>query len=130
MLMRVQETTVDYNHVPERHAAIHARLENWRRWVIVRPNGWQVAPMFRLYQSKSRQWEAPVIQNPVDTLDAVLMEKAVSALPEKHRAAIRWSYVHAGNPVAMARSLAVSKQGLADLVDAGRAMLQNRIGKS
>ena len=128
--MRVQETTVDYNHVPERHTAIHARLENWRRWVVVRPSGWQVAPMFRLYQSKSRQWEAPVIQNPVDTLDAVLMEKAVSALPEKHRAAIRWSYVHAGNPVAMARALAVSKQGLADLVDAGRTMLQNRIGKS
>ena len=129
MLMRVQEAG-DYSHVPERHAAIHARLENWRRWVIVRPNGWQVAPMFRLYQSKSRQWEAPVIQNPVDTLDAVVVENAVSALPEKHRAAIRWSYVHAGNPVAMARALAVSKQGLADLVDAGRTMLQNRIGKS
>ena len=125
--MRVQDTTVDYNHVPERHTAIHARLENWRRWVTVRPNGWQVAPMFRLYQSKSRQWEAPVIQNQVDTLDAVLMEKAVSALPEKHRAAIRWSYVHAGNPVAMARALAVSKQGLADLVDSGRTMLKNRL---
>ena len=127
--MRVTET-VDYTHVPERHAAIHARLENWRRWVRVRPHGWQTAPMFRMYQSRARQWEAPVIQNPVDTLDAVLMEKAVSALPEKHRAAIRWSYVHAGNPVAMARTLAVSKQGLADLVDAGRTMLQNRIGKS
>ena len=126
--MRVQQTNVDYNHVPERHAAIHARLENWRRWVIVRPNGWQVAPMFRLYQSKSRQWEAPVIQNPVNTLDAVLVEKAVAALPEKHRAAVRWSYVHCGNPLAMARTLAVSKQGLADLVDAGRTMLKNRIG--
>ena len=128
--MRVQETTVDYNHVPERHTAIHARLENWARWVRVRPHGWQTAPMFRMYQSRARQWEAPVIQNPVDTLDAVLMEKAVSALPEKHRAAIRWSYVHAGNPVAMARALAVSKQGLADLVGDGRTMLQNRIGKS
>lgn len=124
--MRVQEA-VDYNYVPERHTAIHARLENWRRWVIVRPHGWQVAPMFRMFQSKSRQWEAPVIQNPVDTLDAVVVEKAVSALPEKHRAAVRWSYVHAGNPVAMARALAVSKQGLADLVDSGRTMLQNRL---
>ena len=121
------EVCIDYNYVPERHAAIHARLENWRRWVTVRPNGWQVAPMFRLYQSKSRQWEAPVIQNPVNTLDAVLVEKAVAALPEKHRAAVRWSYVHCGNPVAMARSLAVSKQGLADLVDSGRTMLQNRL---
>ena len=121
------EVCIDYSHVPERHTAIHARLENWARWVRVRPHGWQVAPMFRLYQSKSRQWEAPVIQNPVDTLDAVVVEKAVSALPEKHRAAIRWSYVHAGNPVAMARRLGVSKQGLADLVDAGRTMLKNRL---
>lgn len=128
MLMRVQET-VDYNYVHERHAAIHARLENWRRWVIVRPHGWQTAPMFRMYQSKARQWESPVIQNPVDTLDAVLVEKAVSALPVKHRDAIRWSYVHCGNPVAMARELGVSKQGLADLVEAGRTILNNRLQK-
>lgn len=125
--MRVTEI-VDYNHVPERHAAIHARLENWRRWVIVRPHGWQVAPMFRMYQSKARQWEAsPRIGTPVDTLDAVLVEKAIYALPEKHREAVRWWYVYRRDPVAMARSLGVSKQGLADLVDAGRTMLQNRL---
>ena len=53
--MRVTEI-VDYNRVQDRHQAIHARLENWRRWVIVRPHGWQVAPMFRMYQSKARQW--------------------------------------------------------------------------
>lgn len=126
MLMRVQEI-VDFNRVQDQHREIHARLENWRRWVIVRPHGWQTAPMFRLYQSKARQWEAPVIQNPVDTLDAVLVEKAVALLPEKHREAVRWSYVHAGDPVKMARALAVSKQGLADLVDAGRTMLKNRL---
>ena len=126
MLMRVQDT-VDYNHVKPEHEAVHERLTNWARWVRVRPQGWQTAPMFRMYQSRARQWEAPVIQNPVDTLDAVVVEKAVSALPEKHRDAIRWWYVHAGNPVAMARALAVSKQGLADLVDAGRTMLQNKL---
>jgi DNA-directed RNA polymerase specialized sigma24 family protein len=125
MLMRVTET-VDYNHVAAHHEAIHARLVNWRRWVTVRPHGWATAPMFRMYQSKSRQWHAPDIQEPIDTLDAVLLEKAVSALPVKHRDAIRWSYVHCGNPAAMARSLGVSKQGLADLVDAGRTMLANR----
>ena len=124
--MRVTET-VDYSHVQDRHQVIHERLENWRLWVTFRPNGWQVAPMFRMYHSKARQWHAPVIQTPVDTLDAVLVEKAVAALPEKHRAAVRWSYVHCGNPVAMARALAVSKQGLADLVGDGRTMLQNRL---
>ena len=126
MLMSVQES-VDYNYVAERHAAIHARLENWRRWVTVRPHGWQTHPMFRMYQSKARQWEAPVIQNPVDTLDAVVIEKAVSGLPDKHRSAIRWSYVFAGNPMAMARSVGVSKQGLADLVDVGRTMVNNTV---
>jgi DNA-directed RNA polymerase specialized sigma24 family protein len=126
MLMRTREI-VDFNHVATEHEAIHARLENWRRWVTVRHHGWATAPMFRMYQSNARQWHAPVIQTPVDTLDAVLVEKAVAALPEKHRAAVRWSYVHAGNPVAMARSLGVSKQGLADLVTDGRSMLQNRL---
>ena len=108
----------DLNHIEQRHAAIDTRLGQWARWVRVRPSGGATAPMFRMYQSKARQWHAPVIQTPVDTLDAVLVEKAVAALPEKHRAAVRWSYVFSGNPVAMARSLAVSKQGLADLVDA------------
>jgi len=127
--MRVTEI-VDYNHVQDRHQAIHARLENWRRWVIVRPHGWQVAPMFRMYQSKARQWEAsPRIGTPVDTLDAVLVEKAIYALPEKHREAVRWWYVYRRDPVAMARSLGVSKQGLADLVEAGRTMLNNRLQK-
>lgn len=124
--MRTREI-VDFNHVATEHEAIHARLENWRRWVTVRPHGWATAPMFRMYQSKARQWHAPVIQTPVDTLDAVLVEKAVAALPEKHRAAVRWWYVYRRNPAAMARSLGVSKQGLADLVDAGRTMLQNRL---
>ena len=125
--MRVTEI-VDYNRVQDRHQAIHARLENWRRWVIVRPHGWQVAPMFRMYQSKSRQWEAsPHIGTPVDAIDAALMEKAVYALPEKHREAVRWWYVYRRDPVAMARALGVSKQGLADLVEAGRTMLQNKL---
>lgn len=126
MLMRVQEA-VDYSHVKPEHEAVHERLSNWARWVRVRPQGWQTAPMFRLYQSKARQWEAPVIQDPVNALDALAIERAVSALPHKHRAAVRWSYVHAGNPVAMARALAVSKQGLADLVDSGRTMLKNKL---
>lgn len=124
--MRTKET-VDYCYVNPEHEAIHARLENWARWVRVRPNGWQTHPMFRMYQSKARQWEAPVIQNPVDTLDAVLVEKAVALLPVKHREAIRWSYVYGRDPVAMARTLGVSKQGLADLVDAGRTILRNRL---
>lgn len=124
--MRTQET-VDYCHVKPEHEAIHERLVNWERWVRVRPQGWFTHPMFRMYQSKARQWEAPVIQNPVNTIDAALIEKAVYALPDKHREAVRWWYVYRRDPAAMARNLGVTKQGLADLVGDGRAMLQNRL---
>lgn len=127
--MRAQDTIVDYNHVQDRHQAIHARLENWRRWVIVRPHGWQTHPMWRNSRT-SRQWEvSPYIGVPVNTIDAALMEQAVYALPEKHREAVRWWYVYRRDPVAMARNLGVSKQGLADLVEAGRTMLNNRLQK-
>lgn len=126
--MRVTET-VDYNHVAAHHEAIHARLVNWERWVRVRPNGVATQPMFRNFRA-SKQWEAsPYIGTPVDTLDAALLEKAVYALPEKHRAAVRWWYVYRRDPVAMARNIGVTKQGLADLVDSGRTMLCNRLCK-
>ena len=124
------EVCIDYSHVAAHHEAIHARLVNWARWVRVRPNGWCTHPMFKNFRA-SKQWEAsPHISTPVDTIDAALIEKAVYALPDKHRDAIRWWYVHAGNPVAMARRLGVSKQGLADLVCVGRTMLKNLIGTS
>lgn len=124
--MRVQEA-VDYNYVYERHAAIHARLENWEKWLRPRISGWHTHPMWRNSRT-SKQWEvSPYIGVPVNTIDAMLIEKAVAALPVKHRDALRWYYVRKGNPVAMARQLALSKQGLADLVDSGRTMLQNRL---
>jgi hypothetical protein len=63
----------------------------------------------------------------VDAIDAHLMEKAVYALPEKHRFAIRWWYVFGGNPSGAARQAAVSKECLAELVREGRTMLCNRL---
>lgn len=125
MLMRTKEI-IDYSHVPERHAAIHDDLECWARWVVPHGSAWACQPMFRHYRSNAWQWERPESRKPIDTLLAHRMEKAVAALPEKHRDAIRWCYVFRGNPARMARILAVSKQGLADLVDSGRTMLINR----
>jgi DNA-directed RNA polymerase specialized sigma24 family protein len=121
-----REDHVDYFLVADQHLAIHARLESWASWVRVRPQGWQVAPMFRQYRSKAFQWHAPELKPQINIPEAVEMEKAVSLLPEKHREAIRWVYVFGGSPPAMARRLDVSKQGLLDLIHAGRTMLRNR----
>ena len=117
---------IDFHAVPDTQLAIHQRLLDWARWVRVRPHGWQTAPMFRQYRSHAWQWERPTVTSQVNIPDALEIEKAVSLLPEKHRDAIRWHYVWCSGPVAMAKRLGVSKQGLADLVRVGRVMLQNR----
>lgn len=117
---------IDFFHVEPSQLAVHDALCNWARWVRVRPHGWQVSPMFRQYRSHAWQWERPSVPDPVNIPEAVAMEKAISGLPEKERFAIRWSYCFQGHPAAAARHLAVSKQGLAELVTAGRMMLRNR----
>lgn len=120
---------VEFHLVPDGQLAIHEALENWARWVRVRPHGWQVSPMFRMYRpekSTAGWWDRREPKVEVNVPEAVEMERAVSGLPEKHRAAVRWSYVFAGHPARMARELGVSKQGLADLVSVGRVMLRNR----
>jgi DNA-directed RNA polymerase specialized sigma24 family protein len=121
-----REEHIDFFLVPDGQVGVHESLQNWARWVRVRPHGWQVSPMFRQYRSHAWQWERPAIADPVDVIGAVEMEKAVSQLPEKHRTAIRWSYVMCSHPARMARELGVTKQGLMDLVNTARLMLRNR----
>lgn len=120
---------VDFCYVPQHQEAMHARLGNWARWVRIRPHGWQTAPMFRMYISKARQWETPALHEPLDTLDAMAIEKAVSQLPSKHREATRWSYVFRGNPARVASSLGVNKQGLLELVCDARNMVKNAVSR-
>lgn len=91
MLMATK--TPDYFHVDPKHQAIDRRLENWAQWVAVRRPSW-VAPMFKMARSNARQWHAPEVRTECNTLDAAEIEKAVYALPEPHRAAIRWCYVY------------------------------------
>lgn len=123
-----REEFVDFHIVADHHLAIHERLNQWARWVRVRPVGWQVSPMFRQYRSKSWQWERPEPREEINVPEALEIERAVSLLPEKHRTAIRWCYVLCGAPGTMARTLGVSKQGLCELIASGRKMLVNRTG--
>ena len=125
MLMRVQET-VDYNHVPERHAAIHARLENWARYVSVRRIAWPMQPMFRNAKTP-RGWDAdPHIPVLVDSLDGHVIEKAVAALPPKRRTLIRWLYVFPWVPdTVVRRELAMTRQLSCEEINKARDMLRN-----
>ncbi len=118
----------DFSRIQPRHDLINLRLEEWARWVTVRPHAWAMQPMFRQYQSKARQWETPEPKVALNPLAAHEVEKAVAFLPEKHRTAVRWAYVFSWIPVNRVRQeLGVTRDGLGDLLDASRDMLVNRL---
>ena len=119
---------MDINHIPERHAEIDRRLRNWARYVAVHPRMGFIQPMFKQSRT-SRQWdEHPHIKTDIDTLDGHRIEKAVSALPEKTRVAVRWFYVWPWvNDGKVRRELHVTRTVLWELVYDGRTMLTNTL---
>ena len=119
----MKRETVDFHVVEPAHLAIHARLENWAMWANGKPRS-IVQPMFMLYRPDAYERESSGIV--IDRLDAQKVQKAVSALPEKHRAAITWQYVAPCSPIRMARALGESMSGLCDLISRARTMLKNR----
>lgn len=120
---------IDLHLVAPQHIEIHSRLEAWGRWIVDRPRGWGVQPMFRQYRSGAWQWHAPSETRPQGSpKDHLAVERAVAGLPEKHRDAIRWCYVWPWLPVsAMRRHLGVTKDSLAQLIKDGRSMVVNRL---
>lgn len=120
--------SIDLNHVHPRHDEIDARLNEWARWVKVRPATLGSMPMWRFYRAP-KQWESDLeLRIEINTIDASEIERAVSFLPAKHKTAIRWFYVFSHVPIGrVRRDVGVSNEGLKSLIDDGRDMLKNRL---
>jgi DNA-directed RNA polymerase specialized sigma24 family protein len=122
----MKRDSIDFFAVHDGHHAIHDQLCNWSRVVRVHVSSNRPSPMFAAYRS-SEVFQAPEAKIPTDMQAGWKMERAVSNLPEKQRAAIRWQYVWPWKPPGMvARRLAVTTTVLQQLVHDGRSMLRNR----
>lgn len=126
---RPKRQFVDFSSVPPSQWAMHDRLQNWA--AASRggdKSSGKAAPMFVLYKSgESRREYGAETEVPVDRSDAVVVNTAVGMLPDKHRRAVHWYYVHGGrNAVGIARDLGTTLQALADLVRESRQILINR----
>lgn len=115
---------VDFNKVPPSQWKMHDRLLDWAR--ASRGGDKQsgaCAPMFSSYRSnnaRDREYGAATVV-PVNRPDAELLNAGVAALPDQHRKAIHWYYVHRGSrPKAQADSQGVTMEKLAELVIEGR----------
>lgn len=127
---RIEKPRVDFAAVPPSQWEMHDRLENWAKWCYGRtPRDSDTSPMFNLHRSdawEDREYGAATVV-PIDKFDAADIAKGVAQLPEKHRKAIQWRYLMGcKNVKGKAQELAVSFQGLADLVKDGRQMLINK----
>lgn len=117
---------IDFGHVAESHADIHARLLNWAMWCRSSGFASNVHPMFRDY--RARDPGVPMARNQVDTLDAVRAQKAFMALPEKHRWTLNWSYCRPYIPVLRVReALGLTTPALFELLNDARSMMKNRL---
>lgn len=120
---------VDFAHVPVGQWKIHDRLENWARSIRGgdKQSG-KASPMFAFYRStEANRVYGAESSIPVNQPDAVLIAKGIVALPDKHRRAVDWYYAsRAKNPIAQARELGQTMEGLAQLVIDGRQMMLNR----
>ena len=116
---------VDFHHVPERQREIDAKLVNWARWCEPGRANWGIQPMFRGY----RPYLYPEIpaSTPIDVVQAVGVQKTMAHVPPSNRHALHWFYIYRDNPSKIARNLAVSRDGLLQLVTDGRDMVKNRL---
>lgn len=119
---------VDFHQIPPEHRGVDARLANWARWCRGGAPGLGAAPMWRLYRP-TRQWApSPTygLGGP-DVRDALLVQRALGAVPERGRLALGWFYVRRNNPRRAALELGESLEGLARLVHAARDSLLARL---
>jgi hypothetical protein len=61
-----------------------------------------------------------------DTLDGMAMEKAVAALPDLHKSALRWFYVYRYGEKKFRAQSGLTRDGLVQVLKDARQMLINR----
>ena len=115
----------DFHFIPDEQKAIDARLENWASWVRVKSPSW-VSPIWKLGKSNGRQWAQPEFRPECDTLDGMVMEKAVYMLPHIHRDSLRWFYVYCYGEQKFRREAGLTRDGLVQVLKDARQMLINR----
>jgi hypothetical protein len=121
----MRRDNIDFFYIAEDQLAMHARLENWARYVAVRTPHW-VSPTWRQGKSNGRQWHEPEIKAEVNTLDGHELEKGVAALPWQNRDCIRWAYVFKTPPWVLRKQKGFTEDDIYTYIKAGRRMLINR----
>lgn len=107
------------------------RLHNWARWAKVRPHYATCKSLEGRYQAPPT-WHAPEPKVFVDTLDAVVIEKAITnpSFPKKAREVIKYSFLTPFiHPMKICRKLGIRNGDIESELRVAINMLENRLGR-
>lgn len=107
---------------------LHARIENWRNWVIDRPNYRHTHSIEGRYRSP-QCWEPVGPSVVVDIWDAIAVEKAIVRLPEAHRIVVIGHHLYRADPRAICRRAGVNWHGFDEHLRRAETMLRNSLRK-
>lgn len=108
---------------------IQNRLENWARWARVRPHYAKCRSLEGKYKAPPT-WHPPEPRIEVDTLDAVVIEKALvqPSFPKKSREIIKYAYLYSGiHPMKICRKLGIKNGDIDAELRTAIMMLENRL---
>ena len=107
------------------------RLINWARWAKVRPHYATCRSLEGKYKAPPT-WHPPEPRIEVDTLDAVVIEKALTnpTFPKKSREIIKYSYLTPFiHPMKISRKLGIKNGDIESELRYAINMLENRLNK-
>ena len=108
------------------------RLENWKKWARTSRHC-RITPSLEGRYKAPPTWHAPEPKVFIDTLDAVVIEKALvnPSFPRKSRELIKYAYIESGKPIDIAcRKIGINKRNFDEDLETAIRMLHNRLNRS
>ena len=107
------------------------RLDNWKKWARTSRH-YRVTPSLEGRYKCPPSWHPPEPKVFVDTLDAVIIEKALvsPSFPKKSRDIIKYAYIESAKPIDIAcRRIGINKRNFDEDLETAIRMLHNRLNK-
>ena len=107
------------------------RLENWKKWARTSRH-YRITPSLEGKYRPPPSWHPPEPKIYVDSLDALIVEKALvnPSFPRKSRELIKYAYIESGKPIDIAcRKIRINKRNFDEDLETAIRMLHNMLNK-
>lgn len=104
------------------------RLENWALWARDKPRYEHCRSLEHRYRTP-QVWEPVTPRLECDWKDAVIVERAVTKLPARHRVVIVGHHLYRADPRSISRRAGLNWHGFDEHLHRAEGMLRNVLGR-